>query len=298
MILQSDSPSHIAFSDESCWNTNQFRSISLVSCSYVDYKILNSQLSSLIEESQHKEIKWSSITESTGIRLIDFVFCNLHKLRVDVLIWNMEDSRHKDLLKRDDTEDFCRMYFHLIRNVLTKRWPNTCAWALHPDEHDCVRWESMEKHLNDKSWGISDTIVPSSSHNISFAEYYRIVKFRPVVSKDYPFVQLADVFAGLGTYSYLAYCKYELWMDRISGQSSIFDFIEGPSQNIDLTGRDFKRLPILQHLNSKAKARHMSISLRNNRGLKSFDNSSSINFWLYTPQSPQDKAPIKKVPSS
>lgn len=293
MLITNRRPAtHIAFSDESCWNTNQFRSISLVTCSYDDFRILNVSLSKIIEESKHKEIKWSSITETTGIRLIDFVFSNLHKLRVDVIVWNMEDSRHKGILKRDDTEDFCRMYFHLIRNVLHKRWTKECKWVLHPDEHDCVRWSILEKHLNDKSWGISDTIHQTSIDDSTYSEYYNIVEFTPATSKDNPFIQLADVFAGLGTYSYQSYDKYDTWKDKISDQCSIFDTIDNQFCE-RLSRNDLNRFPVLQHLISKAKSRTMRISYHEYKGLKSFDSNSRINFWLYTPQSVKDMAPIR-----
>ena len=82
-------------------------------------------------------------------RLEDFIFSNFDKLRVDILIWDMDDSRHKNS-GRDDNENLSRMYYHLIQNTLSKGWDKGSTWLLVPDHQSSINWRTLGEHLVSK----------------------------------------------------------------------------------------------------------------------------------------------------
>jgi hypothetical protein len=146
-------PSHIAYTDETRYNVGRFRGIALITLKREDKDWLSSDLHRLLKESEVSEFKWEKLASArerfAALKLLDFVVKNSMngEMRVDVLTWDIEDSRHK-VKKRDDIANLQRMYYHLFRNVLCERWPDNCSWNLCPDEHTALRWDQIEDFLD------------------------------------------------------------------------------------------------------------------------------------------------------
>lgn len=153
---------HIAFSDDSGHEDGRFNSLCLItlkSC-YVDE--LRQTLKDILKKSGvESEFKWSKLRSQSAKykfcaeRFESFIFDHHDKIRMDILIWDMDDSRHKSS-GRDDNENLARMYYHLIQNTLSKRWDNDSTWLLVPDHQlTGVHWENIWFLKNIKRWLIS-----------------------------------------------------------------------------------------------------------------------------------------------
>lgn len=149
----------VGFSDESKWNKGRFRSLGLVTCAVSSLKELETELRNLLKESGVSEFKWKNL-DGARERFAAMKMCQFAvksalngKLRIDVLVWDIADRRHK-VPGRDDIANLQRMYYHLFRNVLRARWPNYAVWRLHPDEHTAMDWETVQDCLETwpKGW--------------------------------------------------------------------------------------------------------------------------------------------------
>ena len=284
---------HVAFADESNWNQGRFRSISLVSAAVEDARKYHIELNTLRKSHNKTEYKWKDAKKYHGIELVDFFFARCDRMRVDVLVWDIEDSRHVGLRYRDDKANFARMYYHLLHNVLKRRWPDGAYWNIYPDAQKEVDWEVLEQCLSWKSWAKEENLFTQCGEVSGFREYYNIQQFCCVCSKEYLLVQLADLFAGLAAYSYLAFDKYKQWKCEQNPTPFLFDVSDCGFEPLKLSNSDKERLPILHHVKKEASARKMQVSLGSSNGLRTNKPSSPLNFWLYIPQSDTDKAPVK-----
>ncbi|HPB18803.1 MAG TPA: DUF3800 domain-containing protein [Candidatus Cloacimonas sp.] len=284
--------SHIAFFDESNWNKGRFRSISMISLEYLDYLELRPLLYKITTR-MHHEMKWTNIDVETGLQVIKFVFDNLHKLRIDVLTWDMEDSKHKGVAGRDDEQDLQRLYFRLMKTVMRDRWPNEATWTLCPDEHDCISWQTIKGYLNDHSWDVQTIPFDTNPFQFSFISRYTSKRIEPLQSHHEPFIQLADFFAGMAAYSFNCFDKVMLWKEAKSNQTTIFDSIGEETKPVDLTKRDLLRIPLIWEIKIRANHRKMRISLKSASGLVTRNPFVCLNFWLYQPQHENDKAPTR-----
>lgn len=284
---------HVAFADESNWNQGQFRSIALVSAAVEHAREFHRKLDSLRESFGRREFKWKNANQRHGIALADFFFLRLNRMRVDVLIWDMEDPRHKDVRGRDDKANFARMYYHLLHNVLKQRWPDGASWLICPDEQKEVDWSTLEQCLAWKSWAVEENILSKCGALPELREYYNIDQFRPVSSKKVLLVQLADMFAGVGAYSYTEFDKYVHWKNKQDATPSLFKPGDCGEPMVKLSKRDRERMRIVHHIRQEAGKKRLRLSLKSSRGLCTKNPNFPLNFWLYTPQRAEDKAPVR-----
>ncbi|HUV65628.1 MAG TPA: DUF3800 domain-containing protein [Sedimentisphaerales bacterium] len=285
---------HVAFADESNWNKGRYRSIALVSAIVEDARIFHNELDAIREDLGTREFKWVKANQRQGITLADFFFERCDRMRVDVLIWDIEDSRHSTVSGRDDYANFARMYYHLFRNVLKKRWPDGSSWLICPDEQKAVDWLTLERCLYWKRWASDENLLTQCGEIKSFREFYNIQEIRLVSSNRYLLVQLADMFAGLSTYSYPAVEKYFQWKEDHDVNLTLFDSNDLGLERIPLSKSDEKRLPILHHICQESEKRKFQVSVKLSRGLYSANPRDPLNFWLYIPQRIEDKAPVKQ----
>ncbi len=288
-MIQADC-SHVAFSDESNWNKGRFRSISLVSASVEDARTLHQDLNMLRLHHGKSEYKWRDIKQGQGTALTDFFFAHRDRMRVDVLVWDIEDSRHGGMFNRDDRANFARMYYHLLHNVLKRRWPHGARWIIYPDAQKEVDWLALERCLNWKSWAIEEHLFTEQGGS-GFREFYNINGLHCVNSAKYLLVQLADLFAGLATYSRTAFGKYQQWKFERNPTPPMFGPSDCGAKQTKLSLNDRERLPILDHVRQEASRHGLQVSLESSEGLCTRNPANRLNFWLYTPQRLSDKAP-------
>jgi len=295
--MRSAGVTHIGFSDESNWNTGRFRSIGLVTTTVAALDDLNQQLTQLLAESDVREFKWQKL-QGARERFAAKKMCDLaveaalrQQLRVDVLIWDIEDSRHK-VAGRDDIANLQRMYYHLFRNVLRARWPNDALWRLHPDEHTAMDWQTIEDCLQSvaERLEVKRSVLTGGKFQLRLRREFGIQEICSVSSSDQPLLQLADLFAGMAVFSRAQFSPYQAWLEQSSSQLKLF---EDHAEMTRASGSSKERFQVLQHFDEACKRRKLGVSLKTNRGLWTRWPGNPLNFWMYEPQHPEDKAPRK-----
>ncbi|MGA4645385.1 DUF3800 domain-containing protein [Limisphaera sp. 4302-co] len=289
---------HIGFADESHWNKGRYRSLGLVTLPLNCLEFMESEVRRLLSESQVREFKWKKLTGAkerfAAEKLCKFAVekACAGSFRVDVLVWDIEDSRH-NIAGRDDIANLGRMYYHLLRNVLRARWPNDALWRLCPDEHTTQDWGTLQEHLEHISAGVEveHSLFTGGQFRIRLRREFGIEEIQPVSSAAHPLIQLADLFAGLAVFSRDKFDDYKGWLQAASRQASLFS--EGDtSANPSRSSRE--RFAVLKKFNELCKERKLGVSLKSKSGLWTPNPEKPINFWIYEPQHPEDKAPRKE----
>lgn len=292
-------PTNIAYADETHHNVGRYRGIGLVSMRYADANGLGQGLQALLTDPGITEFKWQKLDSETDRKAaLKMVRWAVDKacagvLRLDVLTWDIEDSRHR-VLGRDDTANLQRMYYHLFKNVLSARWPDGSIWRLCPDEHTGLKWYQVDDFLDMAGTHVEVRRDLLTRGKLSFRlkQEFGIKEIVPCRSQDEPLVQLADLFVGLGVYSRERYDRYEEWQRSCSQQPSLFR--AQPAKPIQLSRSDRERCAVLSELDGLCKRQRLGVSLKTNRGLKTFSPANPANFWWYEPQQEEDKAPVKE----
>lgn len=283
-------PTHIAYADETHHNIGRYRGIALVTLKQDCNNDLSTELRKLLKESSVTEFKWEKLRMARERFAAQKILkCIVEKIieksvRIDVLVWDIKDSRH-NIKGRDDTANLQRMYYHLFKNVLCERWPVETIWVLYPDEHTAMEWDKIGNFIDIASTKskIQQSLFTQGRFNIS--------QIRPVKSCLEPIVQVADLFAGLAVYSRDSYDCYKYWQCISSKQQTLFETTQ--RLNIKLSNSDKNRCEVLNEFDLLCKKYSLGVSLETNRGLRTFGPKNQINFWWYDPQHKLDKAPTK-----
>jgi len=290
---------HVGFADESNWNDGRYRSLGFVSLPIGCVRSFGEDVQILLSESNVKEFKWVLLAGArerfAAEKLCAFA---VHKalaglLRVDVLVWDTEDSRHR-VAGRDDVANFQRMYYHLFRNVLRSRWPNDGVWRLHPDEQTALDWRAMQDCLESVSTTVDANrdLFTGGEFHIRLRNEFGITEIKPASSQEHSLIQLADLFAGLAVFSRMKYNEYQNWLRANSEQAGLF-------QDDDPTGKQSRRsatrFAVLKNFDQMCKQRSLGVSLKSKQGLWTPKPENPINFWQYEPQHQEDKAPRKSM---
>jgi len=294
-------PSHFAYSDETHYNVGRYRGIGLVTVQHASAVNSNVELRRLLDESEVREFKWRKFDSAkerfAACKMLEFALAQvgLASMRLDILVWDTEDSRHK-IRGRDDTGNLHRMYHHLFKHVLSERWPDGSTWCLYPDEQGEMDWDSVEGFLDKVSSRaeISRDLFSGERFRLRLKREFRIEEVVPVSSEKEPLVQLADLLAGLAVYSREAYERYELWQASTSSQQLLFD--PANKSELAISRADHERFAALAWFDAECKKRKFGVSLKTYRGLRTPNPDNPINFWWYEPQHDQDKAPVKSRP--
>jgi hypothetical protein len=131
-------PTHIAYSDESYQTGSRYRSIAVITLDTLHDKAITETFRDVLQDSGVKEFKWERLRQArerfAALKMLDKMIelSTEQKLRVDTLIWDTHDHRHQ-ILRRDDIGNLQRMYYHLFKNVLQRRWPTGGTWQLCPE---------------------------------------------------------------------------------------------------------------------------------------------------------------------
>lgn len=285
--------SHVAFSDDSGHGDGRYNSLGLVTFPFEYEKSLRNELEILfVSAGINSEFKWHDVSSArhrfAAEGLQTFIFNHLDKIRVDVLVWDMKDTRHKDIPGRDDNANIARMYYHLLENTL-KRWGYNSSWLWKPDKQSPMDWRTLADCLVHKKH-----LLAADLFGIDEDDFVKLkLKMIKVVdSRKEIFVQLADYFAGLGAYSYGHFGKYKEWKIIQAGQISLF----GNMKSIkNWSNSEKARFPLIDSFYEGCKNRALTVSLDSTSGFETHDPSKPVNFWPYRPQHALDKAPASEV---
>jgi hypothetical protein len=289
-----DQISHCAFSDEASYNIGRFRAIGMLSLPMAAHENINLDIKRILKNSNISEFKWNKLKSARmylgAVKLIDYFIDMAEKKisRLDILIWDTEDSRHK-IKRRDDCANLARMYYHLYKDVLIKRWPSDSTWILLPDEHSSLDWETVKNCLKSREIKVIERSDLFKRFALQITKDFNIKEIQEVKSSVTPLIGIADLFAGMGVYSCLNFEKYKWWELQNSKQGSLFNV----STSIKLSSPDNHRCPLIKYIYNKCRKKKLGISLSQKFGLWTPNPKNPINFWHYKPQSHADKAPTK-----
>lgn len=282
---------YVSFADESYSNDSGFKSIAAFSLKSRNLSQITSNLRELLEESNVREFKWQKLKDAKyqfcAQKLIDTVWSLVQTddARVDVVIWNINDSRH-NIKNRDDIANYERMFYHLHSNLL-KRRPRSLTWKIYPDDGVGVNWDIVAQYINASGQRREHIDLPLFGSFFS-DPHYTIADFKEVRSHEEPCCQVADLFAGMSIFSRTHYDLYEKWCEFASPNLPLF-----PEERPQLSRAEEHRFPVLQYFDNGCKNRRLGVSLKSRRYLQTPDPNNPINFWHYTPQHDMDKAPTK-----
>lgn len=276
-----NTPHRIAYADEAYWNQGRYRSVAAISLPKSAEAALTAQARRLLADSSLREFAWKKLRDARygfgAKKLIDLTVGSLAIMRVNVLVWDVEDTRHARQ-GRDDLANLERMYYWLFK---TMGEAHPSVWTLRPDEHSAINWTEAHEVL----------VNSSRRHNRrhdSFEELSRKLEIQRLspASSDHPLVQVADLFAGLTSYSRGAYDRYDAWLNR--NQLELV-----PREGISLSKSDLVRCDVLSHFDQLSKKNRLQVSLASERGLRTKSPRSPINVWWWTPQHGKDAAPLR-----
>lgn len=281
---------YISFSDES-YSNDRFRSIASLSLKSNNLTQISSDLKKLLDNSSVNEFKWQKLKDAKykfcAEKLINFVWnlIETDDARIDVVIWDINDSRHK-VKKRDDTANYGRMFFHLHSNAL-KRRPKSLTWDLFPDEGVGIDWSIVSQCVDARGQHREFVDLPLLGSFFS-DPHYSIANLKEVKSHEEPCCQIADLFAGMSIFSRTHYDLYEKWHEYTVPSLPLFPVVKP-----QMTRAEEHRFPILQYFDQGCKSRKLGVSLKSKRYLQTPNPNNPINFWHYIPQHEMDKAPTK-----
>jgi hypothetical protein len=263
----------LAYADESSQNLGRYRSIALVTLNSADATPITALLQRCLSKSNIREFKWNTVRTAqrrfAAIHLLGLALrlAANRRLRIDVLTWDTADSRHA-IPGRDDVANLQRIYYHLFKNVFRLRWPHGYSWQLFPDENTAIDWPTVADFLIDKGQVFERIGVSPSGHGYRFISrlYFALDSIEQLDSKECLGIQLADLFAGIGAYS---------WNRHTAKQSN----------------SSMEKDAVLAALVSLCKDYSLGVGLGSSTGLWSLSPNRAVNFWLYEPQHPMDLAP-------
>lgn len=288
---------YIAYCDESHHNDGRYRAISLITFQYSDHLSFNTQVKKIIQESGiSSEFKWTKLNSArekfAAIKLIDFVLEKIskNKMRIDILYWDMEDYRHKNILHRDDNANLGRMYYKILNNVLNERWGTDKTWIIKPDEQSLINWNKLQDILTNSSkrsycFDFENELLKNINH-------FNIQNIEESSSKKEVLIQIVDLFAGISIYSKDKYSLFQKWSEKQNPNTQLTLF-SVDDIHISLSNADKYRCPVLLHLKEKIKSFSLKISFDSTKGLETRNPKEKLNFWFYQPQHHLDKAPKK-----
>lgn len=283
---------YVVFTDESYITAERFRSIGAVSFRRNIYEEFHDSLGEILADSCVSELKWKKVKNAKyrlcTRKMLDYVLPRISEfdLRVDVLIWDTHDARHT-VKRRDDTANFERMFYHVLRSLMARR-PKNAVWHIRPDQRLEINWHTVNECL--KSAGKWRDLFESPLFGAAATEQnYRIKTFKAVDSVAFPCCQVADFFAGIAVFSINQYTKFNTWRRAADGQLQILD---EPAAD-GFSNKEECRFKLLKEFVDYCKRNRLGVSLETHKRLSTRNPGNPINFWHYKPQHASDKAPVR-----
>jgi len=277
-------PQFVVYSDETNWNAGRFRAVGMLSMPVAMSRVLGPKIQGTLAQA-FGEAKWSKLKSRDravcALAAFDTIlaYAVTGEVRVDVLCWDIQDSRHS-VRGRHDTANRSRMHYHLYSKVM-ERWP-TGQWSLHPDRHVGIDWATLSETLTATARrpGTTPRLLPVEG-------VPTIRELRQRDSWNAPLVQLADLFAGMVAYSREAYPLGAALRQERQGQLLLVEDNSAPHAS----NRDQARWSLIDEFVDLCRTRKLGVSLNTYGGLRTMAPSQPVNFWWWTSQGSYDRAP-------
>lgn len=283
-------PTHYGFGDESHWNQGRYRTLSIVTLPATVAPTVSEGIRTIASANAVDEFAWKGVRtrsrQKLAQELCEFALDNVREraMRINTLIWDTHDSRH-DVRGRDDAENLARMYYQVMKDVVVKRWPTDAQWKMHVDERADIDWRILRDSVYHGVRKAKRTRQLDLGRGIEIERQgVDIVEAKSSVE---PLVQLADLFAGLGAFSWNRAESYWQWQLGQTGQAQLFAEFEKPA----LSKSEAYKADTLSHLRTLCSQREVPLSHELAKGLRTKNPADPFNFWFYTPQRERDKAP-------
>jgi hypothetical protein len=283
------------FSDESGYEGgNQFGCLAKIVGEKQTQKELNERLTEILKQHGVEELKFKTVNNYRKVAAakeyldLSLKYVNLGLIGIHVIVWDKKDRRH-NVQGRCDIANLCRMYYHNLKSI-KKQWRADANWEFYPDEFSAINWHNdVVKYINDRPL---KSILALESDLFGFYSGLTVnySKVRELSSKQFPILQLADIYAGLCRTSRQEHLNYQKWHLSKSTQHSLFNTPD--SFQISKT-LQYKFL-VKEYFKSQCDKYRLGVNISQNGYLQTFRPSRRISIWHYTPQGDYDKAPISK----
>ena len=143
-----------AYGDESGTFDHRFQSIAIVSGEEHVINELREKLRNEINDKGIREVKFSEIKGYQSPRaevarqFINYTvreFANYKRARIDILTWDIQDSRH-NIPNIDNVTNLQIMYYHVLEHM-AGQWKEI-RWNFYPDTNSKINWNEIAKYLN------------------------------------------------------------------------------------------------------------------------------------------------------
>jgi hypothetical protein len=296
-----ESKTFVIYSDESGVFDHRFQAIALISSQQIVLSELRSKLKGFLDEHKIDEIKFSETrthrpkldTARDFIRHSVKEFASQLKIRIDVLIWDTQDSRHA-IQGRDDIANLEFMYYKVLTHT-ARQW-NQAEWNFYPDKNSQVHWNEIANYLNKTQLARYQSNLLLLLENGYGTQPLRFKTIDPLDSLYEPLIQLADLFAGMARFTREEGKQCIQWLDYCRNKNQLLlPYLLNGKDTIDETIiTKQNRFQLVGEFNNLCKRHRMGVSLRQRRCLWTPDPTKPINFWNYEPQHEYDKAPKRK----
>jgi hypothetical protein len=248
----------VIYSDESSYNYGAVRGVGAVSLRVDDSARLGEELASLLLASSVRDLKWEKVrtaraafaAEKALTWALDHALDG--ELWIETVTWEVT-SAAASRARRPTLTRLRNAYTALLGSVMTRhaqRGEQSQGWRIVPDEQSAIPWTRIQETLPEPA-----TIMPARSET-------------------QPFIQLADVFAGLAVFSRANYGTYERWLCvRGRGQDA---HITTASEGV--YGSQAHRFVLLDEFYTACVRRLPGISLQTRRGLYTWRADAPIQF--------------------
>ena len=294
-----------AYSDESGTFDHRYQSIAVVSGLEKVLQQLRSILTDILSAEKVCELKFSEIQgyhsyqAKAARRFIKNTikhYIRSYRIRIDVLTWDIFDSRH-NITNRDDIANLKYMYYKVLIHI-ARQW-NQVHWNLYPDNNSKIDWCTIKERLD-----VSSLNPPRQQQRalIDLSQDDKLCQFKKIQQLDSfqePIIQLADLFAGMARFSGEEGINCIEWLIAFGNRNQLRFKPLCTDKTKDRSTRIREcRYQLIGGLDKICKNYKLGVSLRKNNRLWTPDRNRPLNFWNYEPQGEYDKAPIKEQSSS
>mgnify|MGYP001568944883 CR=1 FL=1 len=266
---------HVAYSDEAYYHGGEYSSICMVSMKYNIAIALEESMKKILKDSGLKELKWSKLGSARerfcALKLIDLIYPLIKQksIRIDTLIWN--NYERKDQRAENNNIILSKMYYHLFKNVLTRRWPSDVEWIIFPDEQGVIDWEELKKILDNVSSKIFIKKKEDGGHIFEIKRDFNLPEIEQVDSKEAPLCQIADFFSGLAAFFHLECSTCNLSIEQQTLNKKEFNF----------SNKQKERMEVLRYIKDKFSGSSFEITFDPIKGMYTKNPNGQINFWQF-----------------
>jgi uncharacterized protein DUF3800 len=284
------------FSDESGQDgSNRYGSLATVSGSSVNTEALNKELNKILSSYNKKEIKFKKVknqnSKSIASQFIDksFEYIKRGKIKVHVLVWDKQDSRHS-IQDRCDIENLKRMYYKILKNVKTD-WNTEVDWRFYPDEFTAIEWrEDIVKYLENTPLNKVMAEHPTLFKTFYIPHFAKYTVVKELESDKYPILQLADLYAGIVRTSRTEISFYHWFKEQDYTKPNLFNI----EVKTSISNSMRPKYEVMKYFKEKSGIHRLGINLSKHQYFTTFNRRNNICIMHYEPQHELDKAPTRK----